>query len=162
MLKTKTKINAVDIFFILLAITILVAMFMRSGYVLNLVLGNNYNVTYTLKLTQIDNELVETVAVGDKVKEKNEKVSLGEIIELDVAKTITTLTTASGSNVVGELVGKSDITLTVNSDVLKNENVYVLGNDVILKEGNSFYVTVGEIYAKATIINVQFGEMTKK
>jgi len=52
--------------------------------------------------------------------------------------------------------------LTVNSDVLKNENVYVLGNDVILKEGNSFYVTVGEIYAKATIINVQFGEMTKK
>lgn len=162
MLKTKTKINAVDIFFILLAITILAAMFMRSGYVLNLVLGNNYNVTYTLKLTQIDNELVETVAVGDKVKEKNEKVSLGEIIELDAAKTITTLTTASGSNVVGELVGKSDITLTVNSDVLKNENVYVLGNDVILKEGNSFYVTVGEIYAKATIINVQFGEMTKK
>ena len=162
MVKTKTKINAVDIFFVLLFVTVLTAMFMRSGYILNLIYGNTYNVTYTMELTQIDDELIKSIAVGDKITEKSSEASIGEILELKTERSMTKLTTASGSEVVGYLEGKTDITMKVNSDVLKNDTVYVLGDDIVLKEGGSFYVVVGEIYAKATIISVQFGEMTKK
>lgn len=162
MVKTKTKINAVDIFFVLLTVAVLIAMFMRSGYVLNLIYGNTYNVTYTLELAQIDDELVNSIAVGDKITEKSSEAVIGEILELETERAQTKLTTASGSEVVGYLNGKTDITMDVNSDVLKNDTFYVLGDDIVLKEGSSFYIVVGEIYAKATIISVQFGEMTKK
>lgn len=162
MVKTKTKINAVDIFFVLLTVAVLIAMFMRSGYVLNLIYGNTYNVTYTLELAQIDDELVNSIAVGDKITEKSSEAVIGEILELETERAQTKLTTASGSEVVGYLNGKTDITMEVNSDVLKNDTFYVLGDDIVLKEGSSFYIVVGEIYAKATIISVQFGEMTKK
>ena len=54
------------------------------------------------------------------------------------------------------------MTLKLNSDILKNKTSYVLGNDIVLVEGAEVYVNIGEIYAKATIIDVRFGEMTKK
>lgn len=162
MVKVKSRINAVDIFLILFAVSILAATFMRSGYVLNLIFGNTYNVTYTVDLKSVDEELAETVSIGEKIHSKQDGAVLGEIIDIEIEQTQTTITTASGSNVVGFLEDKVDMTVTVNADVIKSDSKYIVGNDTLLGVGNELYVVVGEIYAKATITDVRFAEITKK
>lgn len=162
MVKTKTRVNAADIFLILLVIGILAAMFMRSAYVINLIFGDTYNVTYSVELKAVDEELIETIKEGDKLYLNKDNVSLGKMISLKSEVAEGKITTASGSEVVGKIEGKLDIILTVNADILKNNTSYVIGSDIVFVEGAEMYVNIGEIYAKATIIDIQFGEMTKK
>ena len=132
------------------------------NYVINLVFGNTYNITYSVELKSVDKELLKTVNVGDELIATKDNAKLGELLEINATEAQGKITTASGSEVVGKIEGKLDLTLKLNSDILKNKTSYVLGNDIVLVEGAEVYVNIGEIYAKATIIDVRFGEMTKK
>lgn len=162
MVKEKRKINAIDIFLILFAVGIIIATFMRSENLLNIIFGNTYNATYTIKLEMVDRELVKTAKVGDVVLTKDDGAKLGTVLEMETQSSQITITTASGSEVVGTLKDKFDIILKINADVLKKDSAYILGNDIVLQEKAEMYVFIGEICAKATIIDVDFAEMTKK
>lgn len=165
----RKKINAVDIFFVLLALGVIIAILMRGGYLVDLILGNRYNVTYTLKISTVnindeadDGSKKEIIAKNENVINRKDGSNLGVVIENTISDSVVNITTASGSTVVGTLEGMKDITLTVNADVLRKNDSYVLGNSLPLKEGIEIDVIVGDIYAKATIIDIQFTKMTKK
>jgi len=152
----KVAFNFIDVLIIIAVLMIVVVFgFYASGKWQDNNNAGASELTYTVEIANVDQDVAGMFKVGDKLRDSRKDTSVGEVSKVENIKpyTVPTENAKDGTFVESQKPGKYTVTVDVKSAYEKAGNDIKI-DDVDIKVGSSFIVKGNGYAANALIVGV--------
>ncbi len=153
--KTKHRFNFIDVL-IIIAILALSAVLVKIFIIdeQNEVREKNAQIQYVLCTDSLSEEMSDNVTIGDSVFDYSSGKEIGKVTACDVRNATYTGTSADGTPVISEIVGKKVLYITVETTATVYDDGYLVGG-VPIRAEKYFEIMFPKLYCEASCISIE-------
>lgn len=152
----KHKFNIIDIGVLVLIIALIVAAYLKFGVIEHSQTDTQTTtLIYTIKFANLRDFSVNTFKSGDTVYDSQTKLEVGTIKNIKVEEASNLIQTLSGDVVDEKNPKRFDVTLTIETEGIENEESYLANRSIKLKVGSSKLLETRYIKSSGTIMSVK-------
>ncbi len=153
--KKRRRINFFDLLFVVIILAVAVAAYFLS-HGSDTQGGKTVTRSYTLELTNLQENMAEYVAVGDTVTDNVRNYDLGTVTEVQVQPCETTVVDEEAGVVrQATLDGYITLVLTITVDTVETDSQITTDSGYTLRTGTAVSCSVGSLTASGYILTIE-------